>query len=53
MIIHSLTRPRCGDIGEDPREIEFEPLTQPATEPVTVPATPAPVQEPAKEPVPA
>lgn len=56
MIIHSLTGPRLprmGDIGDNPREYEFEPLTQPATEPVTAPATPAPVEQPAEEPVPA
>lgn len=56
MIIHSLSEPRLprmGDIGDNPREYEFEPLTTPATEPVTVPV-PAPASpEPAEEPVPA
>jgi hypothetical protein len=37
-----------GDLGDDQREYEFEPLTAPAVpEPVAVPA------EPAREPVPA
>lgn len=30
----------AGDIGDDQREVEFEPLTAPA--PLTVPAEPAP-----------
>lgn len=34
--------PQMGNIGDNPREIEFEPLTEPAT----VPATPAPAREP-------
>jgi hypothetical protein len=40
--------PRCGDIGDNPREYEFEPLTTPQTVPVTEPAAP----EPSREPVP-
>ena len=41
--------PRCGDIGEDQREYEFEPLTAPSVpEPI-----PTPVEAPEKEPVPA
>lgn len=45
---------RCGDLGDDQREYEFEPLTAPSVpEPVVVPMpTPAPA-EPAREPVPA
>lgn len=36
-----------GDIGEDQKEIEFEPLTSPSVpEPVTAP-TPVPVPVPA------
>ena len=40
--------PTCGDIGADPREIEFEPIEAPERmpEPVRIP-------EPAREPVPA
>lgn len=36
-----------GDIGDNPREYEFEPLTAPAVpEPITTPApSPAPVPE--------
>ena len=65
MIIHSLPAPRqprlprCGDIGDNPREYEFEPLTEPATEPaqvpaqepVTAPVEPEPVVEPEEVPV--
>lgn len=32
-----------GDIGDNPREYEVEPLTEPATVPATVPAQPEPV----------
>ena len=41
----------AGFIGDDPSEIEFEPLhtTPPATEPI--PASPEPVETPEKEPV--
>ena len=39
--------PRMGDIGADPHEIEFEPLTAPSVpEPVTAPTT-APEEVPA------
>jgi hypothetical protein len=41
----------AGDIGDDQREYQFEPLTAPA-EPITVP-TPAPVEAPVPEAVPA
>lgn len=41
---------RCGDIGDNPREVEYEPLTAPAVpEPIRTPA-PAPAPEPVKEP---
>lgn len=42
---------RCGDIGDDPKEVEFEPLTAPSVpEPVRTP-TPAPAPaEPEKVP---
>lgn len=37
-----------GYIGEDPEEIEFEPLTAPSIpEPVTAPSTPTPEAVPA------
>lgn len=41
--------PRFGFIGDDPREVEFEPFpdSEPITEPSTTPATPEPVKEPA------
>lgn len=40
---------RCGDIGDDQREVEYEPLTAPSVpEPIRTPA-PAPV-EPEKVP---
>jgi hypothetical protein len=46
--------PRMGDIGDNPREYEFEPLTTPATEPITVPTPEPAAPEPvAPEPVPA
>lgn len=38
---------RAGDIGDNPREVEYEPLTAPAVpEPIKTP-----VPEPVKEPV--
>lgn len=40
----------AGDIGDDQREYQFEPLTTP--EPIKVP-TPAPVEAPEREAVPA
>jgi len=44
--------PRCGDIGDNPREVEFEPF--PATEPIKEPTQPAPAPvEPAPEKQPA
>lgn len=43
----------AGDIGDDQREVEFQPLTEPAT-PIKVPTpAPAPVETPEREPVPA
>lgn len=42
-----------GFIGDDPREIEFEPLTAPATEPISVPVTEPAPSAPVEEPVPA
>lgn len=45
--------PVAGDIGDDQREYQFEPLTAPAT-PITVPTpAPAPVETPERELVPA
>lgn len=42
------------NIGEEKKEVTFEPLTVPAEQPVTVPVPePAPVVEPEREPVPA
>ena len=39
--------PRMGDIGDNPREIEYEPLTAPSVpEPITAPVT-APEEVPA------
>lgn len=38
-----------GNIGANPREVEFEPL--PSTEPLREPVAPAPSTEPVKEPV--
>ena len=42
----------CGDIGADPREFEFEPISEPASVPEPVRA-PEPVRVPDREPVPA
>lgn len=38
--------PRMGYIGEEPYEIELEPLEEPGALPVTEPAAPAPAPEP-------
>ena len=35
-----------GDIGEDQREYELEPITTPVVLPVETPSTPAPQKEP-------
>ena len=35
--------PWMGDIGDNPREVEYEPLTAPATQPEPIPA-PGPVE---------
>jgi hypothetical protein len=40
-----------GNIGDDQKEYEFQPLEVPGVEPVKEPAAPTP--EPVKEPVPA
>ena len=39
-----------GDIGPNPREVEFEPLTTPATQPITIPAPAEPVRVPQEVP---
>ena len=43
----TIAPPRMGDIGEDQREYEFEPLTAPSV------PEPAPVEVPEREAVPA
>lgn len=41
-------KPRMGDIGADPEEIEFEPLTAPSVpEPAPAPVAPEPEKVPA------
>jgi hypothetical protein len=48
-LVCTIVAPKAGDIGDNPREYEFEPLTAPSVpEPITVPAPVAP--EPVKEP---
>lgn len=37
---------KSGFIGDNPQEIEFEPLSEPGVVPVTEPAAPEPVREP-------
>lgn len=40
--------PRMGDIGQDPHEVEFEPIEEPSAvpEPVRVPVAPEPERVP-------
>lgn len=40
-----MKRVYCGDIGDNPREVEYEPLTSPSV-PEPVPAAPTPTREP-------
>lgn len=44
---------RAGNIGEEPREIEYEPLEAPAIAPAMPEPVAAPVDVPELEPVPA
>lgn len=46
-----LTLIRCGEIGDDQREVEFEPLTTPSVpEPIHTPAPAEPVRVPEEVP---
>lgn len=41
---------RLGDIGDNPREVEFEPLTPAVPLPITIPAPAEPVRVPEEVP---